>query len=132
MLTGVAALLAFGGLLLASRPHPPALAAVRAAAIVRPASAAVAATTHPTPPARPAASVAPARAASSGAPTTGTIITSTRSHDHRIYVDGHVAGETGRAIEVCCGRHEARYGSRGRSQTIDVPCGGQYTLSPRW
>jgi serine/threonine-protein kinase len=65
-------------------------------------------------------------------PTHGTIITDTASHDHRIYVDGQVAGESGEPIDVRCGRHIVRYGSKGRPQVIDVPCGGEYVLSPRW
>ena len=128
-------LVALGVVLLAMHPQRPAQAAVRAAAV-----AAAAPMALPTPSARPVPGVAPAPVASASAraiagavaSTKGSIVTATRSHDHRIYVDGQLAGETGRTIEVRCGRHQARYGSRGRWQTIDVPCGGQLTLSPRW
>jgi transposase-like protein len=83
----------------------------------------------------PASSLTPAMPppASSAPPASlGTIVTTTTSHEHRIFVDGRTVGETGSAIAVRCGHHQARYGSHGRWQTIDVPCGGQYTLQPSW
>jgi serine/threonine-protein kinase len=136
MLAGaVCPLLFLAALLLGSDPQRPAQAAVRSASA---AGAMVLATA----PARPNGSVPSetiSRAAAVRLPaasvegsTNGAIVTLTSSHDHRIYVDGQVAGETGEIIEVRCGRHQARYGSKGRWQIIDVPCGGQYVLSPRW
>ena len=81
----------------------------------------------------PAPVPAPAVSTPHTPPTTvGTIVTSTRSHDHRIFVDGRTAGVTGETIEVRCGYHRVRYGSEGRLQDIDVPCGGQVTLEPSW
>ncbi|HEV3190233.1 MAG TPA: hypothetical protein VGY54_07025, partial [Polyangiaceae bacterium] len=62
----------------------------------------------------------------------GALVTRTHSRDHRVYVDGRVVGTTGVAIQVRCGWHRARYGSKGRWQGINVPCGGEYTLEPSW
>ena len=88
----------------------------------------------PAPSAAPAPLPAPAPSPAASTPpaTTGTIVTSTPAHDHRIFVDGRTAGVTGEPIEVRCGHHQARYGSEGRLQEIDVPCGGQLTLEPSW
>jgi hypothetical protein len=128
--TTLAALLAgsalvLGVLLVTSHATKPVHAAVRAA---------TASTTTPAPPAVRAGSSAsgPPPAANASASTHGSLVTSTGSHEHRIYLDGQVVGESGEPIDVRCGRHLARYGSRGRPQTVDVPCGGTYVLSPRW
>jgi serine/threonine protein kinase len=51
---------------------------------------------------------------------------------HRIYVDGRLQGASGATVRVRCGSHTARFGSKGRLQRIDVPCGGSVELRPVW
>ncbi len=59
---------------------------------------------------------------------TGTI---TGSPDHRLYIDGHAA--TTWKVEVKCGKHLAKNGSRGVEHVVEVPCGGDVEVpaSPR-
>lgn len=68
------------------------------------------------------ASASPAPSAS--AETTGRIVFPARAAGHRVFVDGRVVGEGQVAWPVACGRHVAKIGSRGKDQTVDVPCGG--------
>jgi len=148
LLAGAAAFLLLVGFLFLSRPAEGGAEAVAAPAPAPSAapSAVTPAETHPephyvarfppapvpAPSAAPAPEPAPAPAASTPPATVGTIVTTTQAHDHRIFVDGKTVGATGETIEVRCGHHRARYGSEGRVQEIDVPCGGQLTLEPSW
>lgn len=59
------------------------------------------------------------------AKTTGVIV---GAPDHRLYVDGRLV--TGTHLEVSCGQHTAKSGSRGTLRTIDVPCGGDVEVTP--
>ena len=59
------------------------------------------------------------------AKTTGIIV---GTPDHRLYVDGRLV--IGTHLEVSCGKHTARSGSRGTLRTIDVPCGGDVEVTP--
>jgi len=62
----------------------------------------------------------------------GELVVEPSRWSHRIYVDGHVDGTSGTRIRVRCGTHVARFGSQGRSQRIEVPCGGSVELRPKW
>jgi hypothetical protein len=48
---------------------------------------------------------------------------------HRIYVDGRVVSEGADPIRVACGTRSVRIGSAGRTQSVDVPCGGALALT---
>jgi serine/threonine protein kinase len=56
---------------------------------------------------------------------TGRLDTPPSMWNHRVFVDGFVRGAGGDSIRVRCGRHTVRLGSAGRTQSVDVPCGGQ-------
>jgi hypothetical protein len=47
---------------------------------------------------------------------------------HRVFVDGHVVGDGAKPIDVACGHHTLRIGSHGKSQSIEVPCGGAFSV----
>jgi hypothetical protein len=69
-------------------------------------------------------SVAPS-GATRAAPTARGFVTFPATADtHRVYVDGRLAGTAPALIELPCGRHFVRVGSKGRDQTLSVPCGG--------
>lgn len=59
----------------------------------------------------------------------GRLLTDTADAGHRIFVDGKLAGSSGKPVVVACGSHQVRLGSAGRLQTLDVPCGGDVTLA---
>jgi hypothetical protein len=42
---------------------------------------------------------------------------------HRIFVDGHMIGQTPQSGLVKCGSHQVHIGGAGRPHTIDIPCG---------
>ncbi|GAC1542096.1 MAG: hypothetical protein NVS3B10_06560 [Polyangiales bacterium] len=48
---------------------------------------------------------------------------------HRVFVDGRVVGEGPGPLEVPCGRHAVKVGSGGKTQSLDLPCGGETTLT---
>ena len=56
----------------------------------------------------------------------GTVSLATTARGHRLFVDGSVVS-SGSAV-VSCGKHYVKVGSRGRTQPIDVPCGGDVVL----
>jgi hypothetical protein len=82
--------------------------------------------------AAPGASAPPAPIASAppAAPSgdTGDVKTDNASPNHRIYVDGRVAGQTPDTVHVRCGAHTVRLGSGGKDQPVDVPCGGEVSV----
>jgi hypothetical protein len=57
--------------------------------------------------------------------TTGTVV---GSAEHRLFVDGRLA--PGWKIEVKCGTHTVKNGSRGVERTVNVPCGGEVEVVP--
>jgi len=61
-------------------------------------------------------------------PTTGVIHTGSSAHQHRVFVDGKLAGEGETAILVACGKRVVQIGSRGTPQEVDVPCNGETTV----
>ncbi len=105
-----------------------------AEAVTPPPSALVLAPTSASPTGAPPEQASPRPATQAGAAPSvvGALVTRTQSRGNRIYVDGRVVGTTGVVIQVRCGWHRARYGSKGRWQGINVPCGGEYTLEPSW
>lgn len=58
----------------------------------------------------------------------GRLLTDASDAGHRIFVDGKLAGSSGKPVVVACGSHQVRLGSAGRLQTLDVPCGGDVSL----
>ena len=56
---------------------------------------------------------------------TGTIV---GSPGHRLYIDGRQSA--GWKVEVKCGKHTVRNGSRSPVRTVDVPCGGDVSIAP--
>ena len=61
--------------------------------------------------------------------TTGNI--TSKSPGHRIFVNGHYAGDSPGPVHVRCGKHTVKVGSGGVSHVVDVPCGGDISVSPR-
>jgi hypothetical protein len=57
-------------------------------------------------------------------PTRGTLRFPDSAKLHRVFVDGVVVGDGTAPVEVTCGRHAVRVGSRAAPRPIDVPCGG--------
>jgi serine/threonine-protein kinase len=49
----------------------------------------------------------------------------------RIFVDDRTLGQTPETVTVKCGPHVVKLGSAGKTQNIDVPCGGEVTVSDR-
>ncbi|HSQ68320.1 MAG TPA: hypothetical protein VLM85_34160 [Polyangiaceae bacterium] len=47
---------------------------------------------------------------------------------HRIYVDGHVVGDGPAPVDVSCGDHKLRVGSKGQWRAVHVPCGGVLSI----
>lgn len=91
-----------------------------------------AANAHPAPSAKPAASE-PAIAATAAAPppSSGTLVTSPESAGHRVYVDGKLIGDAPQRIELSCGEHAVRVGSKGSLQKVSVPCGEEIVVGLR-
>jgi tetratricopeptide (TPR) repeat protein len=73
------------------------------------------------------AAVATAEAAPSPAldAKSGAILLPKSAKGHRLYLDGHVAGNDATRLVVPCGHHELRIGSHGAPHPVDVPCGGE-------
>lgn len=80
-----------------------------------------------TAPLTPASEDAEPKAAPSPSSSTGTIQTP-RSYGRRIYLDGHMIGEGGRAFTVPCGPHKVKIGSAGSEHSVSIPCGGSVEL----
>jgi serine/threonine-protein kinase len=59
---------------------------------------------------------------------TGLLDTPSALWNHRVFVDGQARGAGGDIIRLPCGKHTVRLGSTGRTQTIDVPCGGTVAI----
>ena len=62
--------------------------------------------------------------------TRGTLNLPAAAAGHRVFVDGHVVSDGAGSVEIACGHHNVRIGSHGRTQSIDVPCGGALDLQP--
>ncbi len=69
----------------------------------------------------------PVVAAQSGS---GTLVVSgPATHGFRVYVDGRLVGDAPQRVALPCGAHSLRIGSRGSTRQIDVPCGGELSLT---
>ncbi len=62
----------------------------------------------------------------------GDLVTPALVDSHRVFVDGRVLGVSGDRIRIPCGLHLVQIGSRGRPQSLVVPCGGQQIAQPVW
>ena len=63
-------------------------------------------------------------------PDTGELQLTSATRGQPIFVDGHPVAAGPGNFRLSCGRHTIRVGSRGKSQTVVVPCGGSLTLTP--
>ncbi len=110
-----------------SRPAP--------AAVAPPAAPPRAATPTPTPTPTPTATATPTPpatpASSLHVSTFGNLVTPHSAAGHRVFVDGHYAGDSPGPIKVRCGKHTVKVGSGGVSRPVDVPCGGDVSVTPR-
>ena len=71
----------------------------------------------------------PERAPTTASPSDrGSIDTAGTLAGRRVFVDGHVVGQTPGAMLVKCGPHKVKVGSAGHAQKIDVPCGGSIAV----
>jgi hypothetical protein len=61
--------------------------------------------------------------------TKGILLMPAAADTHRVYVDGRLAGVPPPPIVVGCGPHVVKIGSRGREQSVLVPCGGSVSLA---
>jgi serine/threonine protein kinase len=77
-----------------------------------------------------ATATATAIAAVTTTSTRGTINLPAAAAGHRVFVDGHVVSDGAASVDVACGHHTVRIGSHGKTQSIDVPCGGSLDLQP--
>lgn len=73
---------------------------------------------------RPTASPASAGAVAA----TGRLVLPAHARGHRVYVDGKLVAPTGGEVDVVCGARSVRVGSRGKSTSVTVPCGGTAKL----
>jgi serine/threonine-protein kinase len=106
-------------------PAPaPASASPLASAAATAASAAAAASA-------PAASTATVAPAGDLPPGTGRVKTAGAVPGRRIFVDEKTVGQTPDAVVVKCGSRTIKLGSTGSTQTVDVPCGSEITVSDR-
>jgi tetratricopeptide (TPR) repeat protein len=78
------------------------------------------------PPASSSVASVPSPAKSGKPPTTGVL--KTKAWGRRVYVDGHIVGEGGRALTVPCGTRRVKVGSTGTTRTVSIPCGGTLQL----
>jgi len=46
-------------------------------------------------------------------------------------VDGRYAGDSPGQIQVHCGPHTVKIGSGGTARAVDVPCGGEISVTSR-
>lgn len=65
-------------------------------------------------------------------PDRGYLRTPVAARAHRIFVDGRFACVGGESVLIRCGVHEVKVGSAGKKQRIDVPCGGEVAVAPKW
>jgi serine/threonine-protein kinase len=79
----------------------------------------------------PAAAPEPAPAPEPAASTTGVMKTAAATPGRRIFVDQRTVGQTPDPIVVPCGVHQVRVGSHGKTLAVDVPCGGEISVSDR-
>ena len=98
------------------------------------ASAASAEPTTAAPPA-PTEAPAPAPAATASEPPAaadsdqGVVVTAQAPSGRRVWIDEHLMTEqTPEPFTVRCGKHHVRIGSSGKSQPVDVPCGGEVAV----
>ncbi len=80
---------------------------------------------------QPAASAAPVATATTPDSTSGTLVTAPESVGHRVFVDGKLLGDAPQKVELSCGEHAVRVGSKGSLQKIQVPCGGEVIVGLR-
>ena len=64
--------------------------------------------------------------------TTGILRTPSLPDSHRVFLGARVIGATGESIPVRCGTQPIRIGSHGRMQSVNVPCGGEVVVHPKW
>jgi eukaryotic-like serine/threonine-protein kinase len=74
----------------------------------------------------------PAPVPATASASSGDLVTPALPDSHRVFVDGRVLGVSGDRIRVPCGPHQVQIGSRGRPQTLLVPCGGQQVVQASW
>ena len=53
----------------------------------------------------------------------------TKVAGHRVFVDGRVVGEGEGPFLVPCGKRAVKVGSRGKVQNVDLPCGGELSVT---
>lgn len=86
----------------------------------------------PAPSAKPTSSAPKVVAATAApTPTSGTLVTSPESAGHRVYVDGKLIGDAPQRLELSCGEHAVRVGSKGSLQKVSVPCGEEIVVGLR-
>jgi serine/threonine protein kinase len=79
--------------------------------------------------AKPLEPAAPPPAPASSVSTMGDLVTPASAHSHRVFVDGHYAApRSGATLSLRCGTHTVRVGSKGKDQTVHVPCGGSVSI----
>jgi serine/threonine-protein kinase len=125
--------------------HTPTATAITAHTPPSATTATAAVTVDPTPAPTPVAS-APAPAVSavvsaSAAPAPrpvegvaadmGVVRTAGASPGRRIFVDEKTVGQTPQSVTTKCGVRQIRLGSSGKTQSIDVPCGGEITVGDK-
>ena len=49
--------------------------------------------------------------------------------NRRIFDDEKVVGQTPESVTEKCGTHAVKLGSAGKTQTLEIPCGGAITAS---
>jgi hypothetical protein len=122
-----------------SPPAPPARAAVSASPTAsQPKPAAPAPSEAASAPTAPSSATSTSSSAPASPPppkgtlvadeTHGIVLTPASAGGHRIFIDGHVAGEAPTPLSVRCGTHTIKVGSGGKEEDVDVPCGGTITL----
>jgi serine/threonine-protein kinase len=104
----------------ATATAPPAPAAAQPEPEPAPATTTASAPTTEPAPAAPAAPDDKGRLSSAGT-----------APGRRIFVDDRTVGETPNVVVLPCGSHRVRVGSRGTTMILDVPCGGEITVSDR-
>ncbi len=85
------------------------------------------ATATPSPP----LPTSPPPAAHASSSTEGDIVTPPKAGGHRVFVDGRYAGDSPGPIRVHCGQHTVKVGSGGVAKPVNVPCGGEISVSPK-
>ncbi|AKV03769.1 hypothetical protein AKJ09_10432 [Labilithrix luteola] len=108
-------------------PELPAATALPAQASLIPASVAP----TPLPPPRPATRASESKSSALATAETGVVKTDGATPGRRIFVDQRTVGQTPEAVSVRCGIHRIRIGSAGKTLAVDVPCGGEVSVSDR-